>query len=76
MISRAKSVQDTNNLASTNPIANVTCERGFSCLKRLKTYLRSTMGQERLSELAILNLESEMISLIDIEAVVNEFCFT
>ena len=31
------------------------------------------MGQECLSALAILNLDSEMISLIDIKAVLNEF---
>jgi hypothetical protein len=57
----------------TSPIANVSSERGFSCLKRVKTYLRSTMVQERLSSLAILNLESEMINLIDIEEVITEF---
>jgi hypothetical protein len=31
------------------------------------------MVQERLSSLAILNLESEMINLIDIEEVITEF---
>ena len=29
----------------TYPIANVTAERAFSGLKRIKTYLRSTIGQ-------------------------------
>ena len=45
----------------TCPIANVTAERAFSCLKRIKTYLRSTIGQDRLSSLAILNIENEYI---------------
>ena len=54
-------------------VKELTSERGFSCLKRLKTYLRSTMVQERLSSLAILNFESKMINLIDVEAIVNEF---
>ena len=57
----------------TSPIASVTSERGFSCLKRVKTYLRSTMLQERLSALAILNFESENIKLVNIEDVINEF---
>jgi hypothetical protein len=57
----------------TSPIASVTSERGFSCLKRVKTYLRSTMLQESLSSLAILNFESEFIRLINIEDVIDSF---
>ena len=33
----------------TIPVSSVSAERSFSCVKRLKSYLRSTMGQERLS---------------------------
>ena len=57
----------------TSPNASVTSERGFSCLKRVKTYLRSTMLQERLSSLAILNFESEFIRLINIEDIIDSF---
>jgi len=42
----------------TSPLANVTAERAFSGLRRIKTYLRSTMDQNRLSSLAILNIEN------------------
>ena len=52
---------------------NVRAERAFSCLKRIKTYLRSTIGQDRLSSLAILNIENEYINLIDLDAVIDEF---
>nr|CAI5858452.1 unnamed protein product [Callosobruchus analis] len=38
----------------TMPVSVASCERSFSKLKLIKTYLRSTMGQERLSGLAIL----------------------
>ncbi|XP_031335363.1 zinc finger MYM-type protein 1-like [Photinus pyralis] len=43
----------------TIPISNASGERSFSALKRIKTYLRNSVGQERLSNLAILHIESE-----------------
>jgi hypothetical protein len=39
------------------PIASAECERSFSVLKRILTWLRNTMEQDRLSDLAILNIE-------------------
>ena len=42
------------------PVGVAECERSFSTLKRLKTYLRSTMGQERLVGLALLNIHLEI----------------
>ena len=36
------------------------CERSFSTLRRLKTYLRATMGQERLVGLALLNIHTNI----------------
>lgn len=44
----------------TIPVTIATAERSFSKLKIIKTYLRSTMGQERLSNLSILSIEYEM----------------
>jgi DNA-directed RNA polymerase delta subunit len=40
----------------------VSAERNFSCLKRIKTYLRNSMCQERLSELATLSIEKELLT--------------
>ena len=40
------------SLAMTFPVTSATAERSFSALKRIKTYLRSTMLQERLCNLA------------------------
>jgi len=37
-------------------------ERCFSTLKRIKTRLRSTMGEDRLNALTMINIENEMIS--------------
>ena len=38
------------------------CERSFSKLKLIKTYLRSSMSQERLTNLAIISIEKEFLS--------------
>lgn len=37
-------------------VANCTGERAFSVLKRVKNYLRSSMSEERLNALALLNI--------------------
>ena len=47
------------------------CERSFSALKRLKTYIRSSMGEERLNGLALLHIHYS--TNIDIEEVFNMF---
>ena len=56
----------------TFPISSATGERSFSCLKRIKSWLRNTIGQERLSSLAILNIEKDI--LINLDEVGRKFC--
>ena len=51
---------------------NATSERSFSALRRLKTYLRSTMTQERLSHLMILHVHKETTDIMNLETVANE----
>ena len=46
-------------------------ERSFSGMKRLKTPLRSTMGEERLSTLAILHIHKH--KNVDIDNLVSEY---
>ncbi len=55
----------------TIPITSCSAERSFSCLRRLKSYLRSTMGQERLTALALLNIERDIMP--DIEKIIDVF---
>lgn len=45
----------------TIPMSSAEAERCFSTLKRIKTFLRNTMGQERLSALAMLSKERNLI---------------
>ena len=54
-------------------VSVATCERSFSKLKLIKTYLRSTMTQSRISNLAILSIERELANSIDFDNVINEF---
>jgi len=43
----------------TIPISIASAERSFSKLKLIKSYLRSTMSQQRLKELALLSIEKD-----------------
>ena len=47
-------------IAMTFGVTSASAERSFSSLKRAKTYLRSTMTQERLNNLALLYIEREL----------------
>ena len=49
----------------TIPVTVASGERSFSKLKLIKSYLRSTMSQERLNELAMLSIEKAMVDKID-----------
>ena len=42
------------------PASNATSERFFSALRRVKSYLRSTMGQQRLNNLIVLHVHTKI----------------
>jgi hypothetical protein len=48
-------------------------EWSFSKLKLLKSYLRSTMAQERLNSLATIALESGLLEKINYEHIIEDF---
>jgi len=58
-------------ISLTMPVTVAKNER--SKLKLIKNYLRSTMGQERLSNLAILSIEHEETSGISFGSIIEEF---
>lgn len=60
-------------LVATWPVTTCSCERSISALRRLKTYLRSTMGQERLCGLALMHVHAYSSSPIDKNKVVEKF---
>ena len=54
-------------------VANCKGERSFSKLKLILNFLRNTMGQERLSSLALLSIENQLLRTLDFSDVINEF---
>jgi hypothetical protein len=56
-------------------VSNCSAERSFSTLKRIKSYLRSTLKEEKLNSLAILNIEAEILNGEDFgfEQLIEEF---
>ena len=55
------------------PATNATSERSFSALKRVKTYLRSSMTQSRLNHLMILQVHKEMTDSLNLVDCANDF---
>ena len=53
------------------PATNSTSERSFSALRRVKTYLRNTMGQERLNNLMVLHVHKEITDKLDLISIAN-----
>ena len=42
-------------------MTSVEAERTFSTLKRIKTYLRNTMGQSRLNSLSVISIGRDLL---------------
>lgn len=56
---------------ATLPVSTATPERTFSTLKRVKTFLRNSTGQERLTGLALLSAHRDVT--VNPEEVLNQF---
>jgi len=63
-------------LILTNPATNAISERSFSAMRRLKTYLHSTMGQKRLNAIMLLHVHQEMTDKLSVVELVNTFTNT
>ncbi len=55
------------------PATNSSSECSFSAMKRVKSYLRSTMTQDRLNNLMILHVHQEYTDSINLTEVANDF---
>jgi len=57
----------------TIPVTTASCERSFSKLKIIKNYLRSTISQNRLTGMAILSIEKDIVKTISFDDVIDQF---
>ncbi|XP_025419323.1 zinc finger MYM-type protein 1-like, partial [Sipha flava] len=53
------------------PVSVASAERSFSTIRRLKTWLRSNMGEERLVGLALLNIHRHRT--VEVDEVIDLF---
>ena len=57
----------------TLPITSSTSERAFSTLRRLQTYLRSTMMEQRLNNCMLLHIHKDLTDSLDLHQVAKDF---
>ncbi|CAI6342885.1 unnamed protein product [Macrosiphum euphorbiae] len=55
----------------TLPVSVATAERSFSTLRRLKTWIRSEMGQSRLTGLALLHIHRQLP--LNVDKIIDRF---
>ena len=55
------------------PATNAESERAFSSLRRVKSYLRSTMSQERLNHLMVLHIHKDRTDSLNAIDIANDF---
>jgi hAT family C-terminal dimerisation region len=58
-------------LALIVPVANVAAERSFSCMRRVRTFVRSSMKEDRLSTLSNLNIKNDLAQKIDFDRLID-----
>ena len=69
-------VHNLLRLYLTIPITSATSERSFSALKRVLTYLRSTMTEERLNHCLLLHIHKNVTDTLDIKEIAKDFINT
>ena len=60
-------------IALTLPVTVASAERSFSKLKLIKTYLRSSIGQERLSGLAVISINRDVAQKLSYDDLIADF---
>jgi hypothetical protein len=60
-------------IASSIPVTSAEAERTFSCLKLIKTHLRTTMSDMRLSNIAVISVHAKRAKNLNLEKVIDLF---
>lgn len=62
-------------IAISLPISSAGCERSFSAMRRVKTWLRTAMSQDRFSSLSLINIENSLVKThVKSDKVLDKFC--
>lgn len=67
------SLKEVLQVALTVPVSSCSCERSFSALRQLHTWLRQTMGQKRLHNLAVMAIENSIVRQLNDNKVIDRF---
>lgn len=78
LVSTFKELSKLCELYLTIPTTSASSERSFSSLRRIKTYLRNSIGDEKLSVVSLISIEQKLLKTIKsrpnfYENVINEF---
>eukprot|EP00112_Aurelia_sp_Birch-Aquarium-sp1_P022111 Seg612.2 transcript_id=Seg612.2/GoldUCD/mRNA.D3Y31 product="hypothetical protein" protein_id=Seg612.2/GoldUCD/D3Y31 len=57
----------------TVPLSSASCERTFSAIRRLKTWLRAKTGANHLNDIMFANIQKSDMDRVDIKAIASEF---
>ena len=60
-------------IAATLPVTTCECERSISTMRRLNNYMRCTVGESRLSALALMHIKYMRIMPVNLDEIVNLF---
>lgn len=60
-------------LLLVSPASSCEAERSFSALRRIKTWLRSTMTQQRLNHVMVCHIHKDKLAKIDSQQIADEF---
>ena len=68
-----KNIWTVVRIVLTSGATSATPERTFSMQRRIKTWLRSTMGQRRYNSLAVLNSHPDIVDKLSLIEVARRF---
>lgn len=72
-LSSLSEVKKVLQLILVMPATNASSERSFSALRRVKSYLRTTMKQDRLNHLMLINTHKEKTDVLCLKSLINDF---
>lgn len=64
------------SLSLTIPISSATCERSFSAMRKIKNWLRTSMNQDRFTNLSIIYIERDLSNDLSNEQILDKFAIS